>query len=150
MDSEKPKLTVYLSGPMADCTLEEQTCWRNKMKEDLPDVEFLDPCRREFKEYESMETAIEIVEKDKEDVDNSDVIFVFHNKPSVGTSMEILYAFEKGKYVLTVHATGMPLSPWILYHSSMVVKTIEEATEVLKSIAAQYNSYEVNVWEDMS
>lgn len=147
--TDQPKLTVYLAGPINDCTDAECRDWRERMKEELPDVIFLDPMRRDYRNLESMETAAEIVENDKQDVMDSDVILVYHDRPSVGTSMEILYAFENGKYILTVGCTGKPLSPWILYHSSKVVSTLEEAIEELKGIESQYTQYEVSDWEDV-
>lgn len=149
--TDKPKMTVYLAGPIADCTDAECKDWRERMKEELTDIDFLDPMRRDYRAPGAdQEFFIQIVENDKQDIDDSDVILVYHDRPSVGTSMEVLYAFENGKYVLTVGCTGKPLSPWILYHSTKIVDTLEEAIEELKKIESQYSEYEVEDWgEDL-
>lgn len=141
-------LRVYLAGPINDCTDEECKDWRERVKRELPDVDFLDPMRRDYRNLESMETAAEIVENDKADINNCEALLVYHDRPSVGTSMEILYAFERGIYVLTVGCTGKPLSPWILYHSSVIVNTLDEAIERLKDMLSKDQSYELISWDD--
>lgn len=149
--TNKPKLTVYLAGPIADCTDAECKDWRERMKDEMPEVEFLDPMRRDYRAPGAdQEFFIEIVEKDKQDILDSDVVFVYHDRPSVGTSMEVLYAFDLGKYVLTVGCTGKPLSPWIIYHSTKIVDTLDEAIVDLQKIESQYSEYEVEDWgEDL-
>ena len=141
------KLTAYLAGPINDCTDEDCKDWRERMKTEMPEVNFLDPMRRDYRDFETEETAIEIVENDKKDIDDSDVILVYHDRPSVGTSMEVLYAFERDMFVLTIACTGKPLSPWILYHSTKIVKSLEEAIEVLKPIAEEFTGW-VEMEED--
>ena len=148
-----PKLTVYLAGPINDCTDAECRDWRKRMQDEIPDINFLDPMRRDYRtpgSDQDVEAYTNIVESDKKDIDDSDVILVFHDRPSVGTSMEILYAFDNGKYILTVGCTGKSLSPWILYHSTKIVDTLDEAIEELKKIASQYSEFEVDNWvEDL-
>lgn len=143
------KMKVYLAGPINDCSDSECRDWRERMKQEFPNVEFLDPMRRDYRNLESVETATEIVENDKRDILDTDLVFVYHDKPSVGTSMEILFAFDRGIYVLTVGCTGKPLSPWILYHSTEIVDTIEKGIEKLKEIEQEFYEYEVGAtWED--
>jgi len=140
------KLVVYLAGPILGCTDEECKGWRNRMAEQLPEITFLDPMRRDYRDFETMETATEIVEDDIADINASDAVLVFHDRPSVGTAMEAFYAFREGKYVLTVNAleenehpdTNMyptKMSPWMLYHSSEIVNSLEEAIEKLRAMA---------------
>lgn len=161
MQNETPKLTCYLAGPIDGIPGEESSGWRDQIKEAIPNINFLDPLRRKWSgfDYERGEwkTAegssdvtvfTEIVESDKQDIDQSDVIVVYHNKVGVGTSMEILYAYEREKYILTIGCTGRPLSPWILYHSTKIVDTVADAIEELKDIESQYNVYEVQEWSD--
>lgn len=154
------RMTVYLAGPIDNVSGEESSGWREKVKEALPDINFLDPLRRKWEGFNydtgqwnegadpSIDDFTEIVERDKADISDSDIVLVYHNKPGVGTSMEILYAFELGKYVLTIGCTGRPLSPWILYHSTKIVKTLDEAIDALKDISDQYDLYELDDWGD--
>jgi hypothetical protein len=118
--------TIYLCGPINGCTDEECVTWRELVKS-LWDGPTLDPMRRDYrgKEHDSVR---EIVEFDKIDVTNSDVILVNYDKPSVGTSMEVLYAWERGKTVVVVSKWGKEgLSPWLLYHSHAVCRSFDAA-----------------------
>jgi hypothetical protein len=142
-------MTVYLCGPINDCTDSECKDWRNQVMDALPDINFLDPMVRDYRGRELEEDVyIEIVENDKTDILNSDVVFVYHDKPSVGTSMEVLFAYEQGLYIIVLHITGKPLSPWMLYHSTEIVKTLEEGIEKLKKLNDDFPYYSDDVEED--
>ena len=128
------KLIAYLAGPIAGCTDEECKGWRTYVKEQIPEIQFHDPMRRDYRnrDFKSVETASDIVENDLADIDESDIVLVYHDRPSVGTSMEVFYAYNEGKYVLTIDKLGVNLSPWMIYHSSEIVKSLEEAIEKLR------------------
>jgi hypothetical protein len=51
----------------------------------------------------------------------------------VGTSMEILYAWERGIPVIVVAAKGARISPWLRYHSKHVLNSFAEAFDLLKN-----------------
>ena len=123
-------LSVYLCGPINGCTDEECKDWREWMTKELRGLGVRDPMRRDYRGRQ-MENYREIVELDKIDIASCDAILVNYNKPSVGTSMEILYAWERGKLVVVVHpAVAMP--PWLLYHSHNRVNTFTEAIAILQ------------------
>ena len=92
--------TIYLCGPINGCTDEEANDWRTAVKASWSG-DCLDPKRRDYRGKEA-EAFREIVELDKIDVASSDVILVNYDKPSVGTSMEVLYAWQIGKPVIVV------------------------------------------------
>lgn len=121
---QQPK-TIYLCGPINGCTDEECKDWREFVKE-LWTGPTLDPMRRDYRGKED-DSVKEIVELDKIDVMNSDVILVNYDKPSVGTSMEILYAFERGKLVVVVAKDGTRISPWMRYHSHAILPSFGAA-----------------------
>jgi len=73
----------------------------------------------------------EIVELDKRDIASVDVVVVMYTKPSVGTSMEILFAWQKGIPIVVINEAAGVISPWLIYHSSAIVQTKEEALEKL-------------------
>ena len=87
--------------------------------------EILDPMKKDYRGVTD-EKFREIVERDKALIDRCDVLLVNHSKPSVGTSMEILYAWEKGKEVILI-SEDEALSPWLLYHSNKVFHSLEDA-----------------------
>lgn len=91
--------TIYLCGPINGCSNSECSEWRELVK--TWGFETLDPMRRDYRGKEDG-CVKEIVELDKIDVVNSDIILVNYARPSVGTSMKILYAFERGKLIIVV------------------------------------------------
>jgi nucleoside 2-deoxyribosyltransferase len=125
-------MKVYLCGPINGCTDNEAKGWRESAKELLTNCEVYDPMVRDYRGRE-LEPGIakEIVENDKLDVQACDALLVMYEKPSVGTSMEVLFAHQLAKLIVLVDRSGKPLSPWLLYHSSRVFKTMEEACEAL-------------------
>ncbi|MCP4581579.1 MAG: hypothetical protein GY839_08150 [candidate division Zixibacteria bacterium] len=76
------------------------------------------------------EHYVEIVEEDKKEIDTCDLLLVNHTRPSVGTSMEILYAWERGKKIVTV-VVGKDISPWIIYHSEKIFHDLDSAIDYL-------------------
>jgi nucleoside 2-deoxyribosyltransferase len=121
--------TIYLCGPINGCTDEECRDWRELVKTKWPGPT-LDPMRRDYRGKEE-ESVNEIVEFDKIDITNSDALLVNYDKPSVGTSMEILYAFERGKLVVVVAAPDARISPWMRYHSHTITHSFDSAVAVI-------------------
>jgi hypothetical protein len=119
-------MLVYLAGAINGCTDEECKDWRTYVKNKLGDTRCLDPMVRDYRGRE-MECIDEIVEGDKKDIDNSTHILVSYEKPSVGTSMEILYAWERKIPVYVVSSKENRLSPWLVYHSNGVFHSYDEA-----------------------
>lgn len=120
---------IYLAGPINGCTDAEANGWRSEAKRLHSDV--LDPMARDYRGKES-ENVESIVEGDKADIMACDGILVYFEKPSVGTSMEVLFAWERNKPVVVVNRSGKPPSPWLVYHSKAIVTSIEEGLALLK------------------
>ena len=120
--------TIYLAGPMLGLTNDVMNEWRIYVINQLQNkYKFLNPTRRVYDKFD----AIKIVEGDKKDIRHSDIILVNHTKPSDGTAMEMIYAWERNKTVYTVVHEKL-YSPWIDYHSTKVFKTLDEAINILK------------------
>ena len=98
--------------------------WRETCKQKLK-ATTIDPTRISYKDR----TAKEIVELDKNDIDSSTHILVYFIRPSVGTSMEVLYSYDRKKPVYLVNPLGQDLSPWLLYHSSKIFTSLDAAIE---------------------
>jgi nucleoside 2-deoxyribosyltransferase len=143
----KDKLTIYLGGPILGRSNDDCKAWRENIRDAVTEVHCLNPMNRDYRErLDESNIDREIVELDKQDIDEAEILVVYFDKPSVGTAMEILYAFERGKYILVINATKDKISPWLTYHASNIVKSLDEAIEVVKEAAKQYNVYEVGVW----
>jgi nucleoside 2-deoxyribosyltransferase len=121
------KKTIYLAGPMFDCNSSQISNWRESVKDKLGHkFNILDPTRP----FSEGSTYIDWVERDKEDIDLSDVILVFRWKCSDGTAMEMNHAWNLGKTVVCV-AFQEGYSPWITYHSDVIFKSLDEAITYL-------------------
>lgn len=130
-------MKVYLCGPINGCTDEEAKDWRAYCSDRLR-AEYYDPMVRDYRGRE-LEPGIakEIVENDKSDILGCDWMVVYYEKPSVGTSMEVLFAWENGVRSLVIDKSGKPLSPWLSYHSAAVVASLDEAVAFLNAEAGR-------------
>jgi len=130
-------MTVYLCGPINGCTDAECKTWRAFAIQNLK-TDTLDPMARDYRGREKeLGIAKDIVENDKKDIDNSDVLLVNYAKPSVGTSMEILYAWERSKGIVIVCDSESSISPWLVYHSWKIVHSMKEACELINKWAKE-------------
>ena len=98
---------VYLFGPINGRSDADCNDWRSKAKSLLEDLQTLDPMRHDYRGDEEAR-YLEIIENDKADIDASDALLVYFDKPSFGTAMEIYYAADQGKRVVAVNASGNP------------------------------------------
>lgn len=130
----KPR--VYLAGPINGCSDQQAHGWRESFK-DLYCGPTLDPMRRDYRGKER-ENYREIVEFDKRDIDLADAILVYalpvrsndsgvYSHLSVGTSMEIIYAFMTNTPVVLWCEDGVSMSPWLRYHSTVIVHSERDA-----------------------
>lgn len=130
------KLTVYLAGAIKGLTDEEANSWRNEISLGLGNLDFniLNPMRRDYRGRESTyEAAHEIISLDKLDIDNSDFLVVYYKEPSVGTSMEVLYAWERNKPIVLISAVPFDdIPPWLIYHSTKIVYNQLDAIKWIK------------------
>lgn len=109
--------TVYLAGPINDCTDAEAMDWRTEATASLAgEYRVLDPMRRDYRGREA-EHVTELVEGDKADIRASDVVLVNADRPTWGTAMEVQYAHDQGKRVVAFCAGSV--SPWLRYHAEV-------------------------------
>ena len=78
----------------------------------------------------------EIVIRDKNDIENSDIVLVYWkdkgNAPSVGTAMEVLYSYSLGIPVLFVGDWAAD-DIWMRYHVTKIYSELDEAIEDIKA-----------------
>jgi len=75
--------------------------------------------------------AAEIVENDKTDISGAGAMIANCPKPSVCTSMEVLFAHDLGIPVVVVHPADLPPSPWIIYHADAIVHSMADAVAAI-------------------
>lgn len=121
---------IYLCGPINGRSDDDCRNWREQAKALLSAT--IDPMARDYRGRElEPGIAAEIVENDKEDILASTALLVMFDKPSVGTAMEVLFAYEHGIPVHIVNVSGKPLSPWMIYHATALHETLEDACATL-------------------
>lgn len=130
----KRSLRIYLAGPIFSTTDEDQK-WRQYVKEEIlaKGFEVIDPL--ELRDYRGLEEGktVKIVEKDLKDLKKSDILLIYAPKPSWGTAMEVVYAYLQSKQIITV-APENEISPWLKYHTDILVSSFEEMLKVLEKI----------------
>jgi nucleoside 2-deoxyribosyltransferase len=77
---------------------------------------------RDYREIEGRNFR-RVVEEDKGDIDSCDIVLASCHRPSFGTSMELLYAWERDKDVYAI-SDNDKISPWLLYHSKKYLRAL--------------------------
>ena len=144
MDSPDDEPVVYLAGPILGCTDEECRAWREDVARRIRG-RCLNPMRRDYRGRED-DYITELVEADKADIDESDIVLVNYTRPSTGTSMEIMCAWWAEKTVIVVVPPDEPVSPWIHYHATMVVDSMDEAIRRINAFNGEEVPNEAFVW----
>lgn len=126
-------MKVYLCGPINGCTDAEANDWRTVAKSHFPGA--IDPMVRDYRGKEATNYR-EIVDLDKRDVRAADVVLVNYDKPSVGTSMEVFYAWTIGKPVVIWCRPDATISPWLRYHSTAFARSMAEVVATIQRMAA--------------
>lgn len=122
---------VYLAGPIYEM---DDTCirWRKGAQLLLrkKGIMSISPTDADYRGKESIAgIATQVVERDKRDILSCDTIIAKCDMPSYGTAMEILFAWSMHKQIVVVTNTK---SPWITYHATKIVSTIEDAVGLLE------------------
>lgn len=111
--------TIYLAGAIHGLSDEECNAWRSMVKAAWPG-KTLDPMRRDARGLEhDRDTIQRVVEDDKLDIAVADGVIVYFTGPSVGTSMEILWAWMLRKPIALIYASAGEPSLWLSYHCKM-------------------------------
>lgn len=124
---------VYLAGPIYGCTDSEAMDWRSEARALLIGHECVDPMVRDCRGREE-ECFEDVVLRDKADIDSCHAMLVMFNRPSVGTAMEVLYAWEHGCSVFVVNRSGASLSPWLRFHSYAIHESLSAAVRAIKEL----------------
>jgi hypothetical protein len=127
--SNKP--IVYLSGPIAGCSREEIHGWRNEWIAHWGEEFVRNPARRVWDQaYDNWDNYKEIIEADLDDIAESEVVLTKYDRPTNGTLMENVHGYMGAKLIVTVVENPevyKNLSPWVIYHSDIIVRTFEDA-----------------------
>jgi len=97
----------------------------------------IDPWKRERVIFNGTEECwwdkvptFNFVQRDLDDADRCDVMVVYLPILSAGACMEMFYAKRKGKHIIVVSPIKC-LSPWIVFHSDLIIKDFDELEAAL-------------------
>lgn len=130
-------MIVYLAGAIDHVPPSFAVKWRQDATSRLEAIgyEVLDPTEGKDLYHPAVNTDLytpkQIVESDKAMIDRADILLVEMSRkdiPYVGTSMEILYAWERGKEIIV---WGGSESYWVRYHASRIFKALPEALDYI-------------------
>lgn len=152
----KHNRSVYLAGPITGKSYDEATDWRAVAKDRLGQsgIEALNPMRgkeylshiKEFtadgdkyKPFSVMSSNRGIMTRDHYDATNCDVLLVNllgADRPSIGTCMEIAWAWENSIPIVAVmEPTGNPHEHGMILEAiGFRVETLEEAFHIIRMI----------------
>ena len=128
-------MKVYLAGPITGCTDDEAMDWRAKVADCvgraghtvLDPMDWADMRGREHQPG----VPAQIVKEDKRAIRRADIFFCNAlGGISVGTTMEILYAYQTDTPVILV-TEQEPLSPWYQYHADVIHDSLPGAVNTL-------------------
>ena len=134
------KKKAFISGPILG--MEKNQDYRKLITEILEKLGFdvIDPWNREKILYQGDERCwwdkvptFDFIKRDLDDADRCDVMVVYLPMLSAGACMEMFYAKRNGKKIIVVSEIEC-LSPWIVAHSDMIVKTFSQLEDALKKI----------------
>ena len=131
---------VYLSGGMGNISFEEQTKWRNAIRDEVlygakdisEKVKFFSP--PDYYNFEEIRhrTEREIMEFDLDCLRKSDVVVVNFNDPkSIGTAQELILAKEWHIPVIGINKDNIELHPWLIECTTRMCDSLREAVDYL-------------------
>ena len=129
---------VFISGPIQG--MEGEQSYRERLRRILEGwgFEVVDPWEREKVMYSvtggewwRRVPVADFIRRDLEDIGGCDVLVAYLPRLSAGTCMELFYAKRCGKRTVVICELENP-SPWIIHHSDVLLKSIEELEDHLK------------------
>jgi len=131
---------VYLCGGINGLNDSQCKDWRQVAKSLLV-IPTLDPMRRDYRGIEGGNVN-EIVHGDIRDLESSEFVLVNATRPSWGTAMEVRAAWSEYGLTVVSFVEDSKVSPWLAYHSSRIVKTVEEGAEVINNLYSERAKYD--------
>ncbi len=129
-------LSIYLCGPIKDCTDDQVHAWRDEVTQALspyPGITVRDPAKRDYRQrllvtpFNDLEALDEeIITKDEEDITLSEALVFNCYTPSAGSSMEIYNAWHADKCVITIVYSIRNVSPWVRMHSTYMIEVMHD------------------------
>lgn len=126
--------SIFLAGPIRGLSRDQSLGWRKMAVGLLGDIFVVTHALRGREEKETLPDPRLVVARDKSDIEKSAIILVndtFHSASMIGTAMEILYAFERGKIII-IFGNGHREDYWLNTHSHIRCDTLKDACILIR------------------
>ena len=140
------KNSVYLAGPIENCTSKEISQWREECSAAfLENIVAINPYRAEF-ESSYAETKKRIMMKNYMDTQACDLILAYlpkeinDRRPSYGTVFEIAWGYSLQKPVVIVSDDDKVHNHPLLFTSGALFYTLECAVDYINILLGEYRS----------
>lgn len=129
---------IYLSGGMGSLDFEEQSKWRNTIKDAITfgdyDYEkkpiFFNPVNYYNFEETRQKSEKEVMNFDLNALRKSDLVIVNFNDPkSIGTAMELMLARELHIPIVGINKDGIELHPWLEESCDRICDSLKECVD---------------------
>jgi hypothetical protein len=128
--------SLYLAGPLTDCTDHEMYGWRARVKNELRGLyRIIDPAANYI---DGWKLASEIVDVDLRNLKLADIVLANCWKHSVGTPCELVYGKLWGKINLVIPPDYNCINAWHIYHSTKIYPCLGAVIEDLKVLKLNY------------
>jgi len=134
--------SIYFAGTFAGRNLKELCEERLEIvkKIEAMGIKVYDPLRDKAKlDAVAMEVAKqfspnEIVYRDLDDINRADYVLAIFTNPSIGTSCEMMYAWDRHKMIVIVSDNPAVVEhPWVKIFATKIFPTIDEALEYMRT-----------------
>lgn len=139
---------VYISSPIEFCTYSEVWNTREKIKKLLGEEHVVDVAYSDIQcvnKFGNKTDAENLVNYDLDRLSECDVVLCDPWKSSIGVSMEMVYAKGNIEWngerhintpipVVTIVEDKNNCHPWLRYHSTVLVESVQEGVEVVKAL----------------
>lgn len=129
---------IYLSGAMGSVSFEEQSKWRQQIRDEIlygdhhceKKALFFNPVNYFNFEEVRYKSEREVMEFDLNGLRNSDLVIVNFNDPSsLGTCAELAIAYEMKIPIVGINKEDKKLHPWLECFCNRMCESIREAAE---------------------
>lgn len=131
------KIKIYLSGGMTDLTYEEANGWRKDIQDYFKydkKVEIFNPVQKNY-----LTDDIEGMRYDLDKLNQANLVIVnFNNPNSIGTAVELGYAYRKRIPIIGLNDTDKKLHSWL---SAVCVHVFDNFDDMLDFVDTYYIEY---------
>jgi hypothetical protein len=123
------KIKIYLASTIYQC--DPGKSWKKRFMDQLDSslYEFFDP-------DPVSECNNSMIARDKYEITNCNIFVAYIERPTFGTSMEILHAFNQQTIPILVINPGLKYANdlWLKYHSHLICDNVIECTDHIKTM----------------